>query len=70
MLILCRAGAYGDYQQSAMYVPVSGLYYSQDVQVCNVLIDHANIEFDIEFWSYFTASLDSRSRNCCSASTL
>ena len=34
----CRAGEYGDYQQSAMYVPVSGLYYPpQDVQVCTVI---------------------------------
>jgi len=30
----CRGGNYGDYQQSAMYIPVSGLYYQQDPQVC------------------------------------
>jgi len=30
----CRGGDYGEYQQSAMYIPVSGLYYQQDAQVC------------------------------------
>jgi len=33
----CRSGDYGEYQQSAMYVPVTGLYYPQDVQVCTVI---------------------------------
>lgn len=36
--IVCQAAAaqsgdYGDYQQSAMYIPVSGLYYQQEPQV-------------------------------------
>jgi len=34
----CRPGDYGEYPQSAMYIPVSGLYYQQDPQVfsyCN-----------------------------------
>jgi len=34
MLLYCRSGNYGEYQQSAMYIPVSGLYYQQDAQVC------------------------------------
>lgn len=29
----CREGEYGEYDQSAMYIPVSGLYYQQDTQV-------------------------------------
>jgi len=39
--MVCRAGGYGDYQQSAMYMPVSGLYY-HDVQVCTISICHTD----------------------------
>jgi len=33
----CRAGEYGEYQQSAVYVPGSGLYYPQDIQVYTII---------------------------------